>query len=128
MFRAPSLLVLRPIDSERVKPPMEEPLSATARIVPLLSLCIKLVAGALDETTTTNRGVVDQLKALQGDLEGLEKQVLLVQTNLGVLTTGGRDQHTWKLLQGYALLFDTFLSLEALTTLFYFPEQTASKL
>ena len=88
---------------------MEEPLNVTARIVPLLSLCIKLVASALDETATTNRGVADQLKALQGDLEGVEKQVLLVQTNLGVLNTSGRDQRTWKSPQGYTLLFDTFL-------------------
>lgn len=109
---------------------MEEPLDLTTNIVPLLALSIKLVGGALDIATTTSCEAADQLKALQRDLEGLEKQVLLVQTNFGALSTNSGTRRSNKLLRRYVLSPDTVLALEALVliSLFLFPAETASEL
>jgi hypothetical protein len=79
---------------------MEEPLNLTTKIVHLLTVLIQLVDGALNRTTNSGREAADQLRALQRDLDGLEQQVLLVQMNLGVVSTGSRNWRSKKLLRG----------------------------
>lgn len=89
---------------------MEEPLDLTTKILSLLTLSRRLVGRALNKSTTASRE--DHLKLLQRDLEDLEKQVLLLQTNLGVVSAIVRDRRSRDLLRGYVLYPDTFHHLE----------------
>jgi len=80
---------------------MENVLSVTAKILPLIAVTIKLVDGAnvADKSVLEQREAADGLKILSDDLNGLEKQILQISANVGGLVNEAKDQGFKKLLR-----------------------------
>jgi len=83
-------------------PHMADPFSLTTGIISLLTLAIKLVAGAagmIDKTITAHREAANELQALQWDLEQLDRQMDQIHSALQLLATNTKDRAFKKLLQ-----------------------------
>jgi len=81
---------------------MADPLSLTTGIISLLTLAIKLVAGAaglIDKTITAHREAANELRALEWDLEQLDRQIDQIHSTLELLATNTKDRAFKKLLQ-----------------------------
>jgi len=81
---------------------MADPFSLTTGIISLLTLAIKLVAGAaglIDKTIAAHREVTNELEALQWDLEQLDRQMDHIHDKLQFLATDTKDRAFKKLLQ-----------------------------
>ena len=80
---------------------MANSLSVTLKILPLISIAIKLVDGAnvVDKTTLSLREAAERLKILSDDLNGLEKLVMQINANLGGLVNDTKDRRFKRLLQ-----------------------------
>jgi len=82
---------------------MADPFSLTTGIVSLLTLAIKLVAGAaglIDKTIAAHREADKALRALEWDLERLERQMDQIHSTLQLLATNTKDRAFKRLLQG----------------------------
>jgi len=85
---------------------MADPLSLTTGIISLLTLAIKLVAGAaglIDKTITAHREAANELQALQRDLERLDREMDQIHDKLQFLATDTKDRAFKKLLQQWVL-------------------------
>ena len=81
---------------------MADPFSVTTGIISLLTLAIKLVAGAagmIEKTITAHREAANELHALQWDLERLDRQIDQIHNTPQFLTTNTKDRAFKKLLQ-----------------------------
>jgi len=81
---------------------MAEAFSLATGIISLLTLAIKLVAGAagmIDKTIAAHRGAASELQALQSDLKRLDRQVDQIHSKLQFLVTNTKDRAFKKLLQ-----------------------------
>jgi len=81
---------------------MADPLSLTTGIISLLTLAIKLVAGAvglIDKTITDHREAANELRALEWDLERLERKMGQIHSALRLLATNTKNRAFKKLLQ-----------------------------
>jgi len=81
---------------------MADPLSLTTGIISLLTLAIKLVAGAaglIDKTIAAHREAADELQDLEWDLGRLERQMGQIHSALQLLVTNTKNRAFKKLLQ-----------------------------
>ena len=81
---------------------MADPLSLTTGIITLITLAIKLVAGAaglIDKTVTAHREALNELRDLQQDLERLKRRMDQIHGTLQLLATNTKDRAFKKLLQ-----------------------------
>jgi uncharacterized protein Yka (UPF0111/DUF47 family) len=77
---------------------MADPLSVTTGIISLITLAIKLVAGAaglIDKTVAAHREAANELQDLKQDLERLEGQMDQIHGTLQFLATNTKD-HAFK--------------------------------
>jgi len=77
-------------------------LSLTTGIISLLTLAIKLVAGAtglIDKTIAAHRDAANELRDLEWDLGRLERQMDQIHSTLQLLATNTKDRAFKKLLQ-----------------------------
>jgi len=82
---------------------MADPFSLTTGVISLLTLALKLVAGAaglIDKTIAAHRDAASELEALEWDLERLERQMGQIHSGLQLLATNTKDRAFKKLLQG----------------------------
>ena len=80
---------------------MANSLSVTAKILPLISVAIKLVDGVnvVDRTVPARREAAEGLKILGDDLKGLEKLIIQINANLGGLVNKSKDRGFKKLFR-----------------------------
>ena len=81
---------------------MADPFSLTTGIISLITLAIKLVAGAagmIDKTITAHREAANELQTLQWELEQLDSQMDQIHNTLQFLATNTKDRTFKKLLQ-----------------------------
>jgi len=81
---------------------MADPFSLATGVISLLTLAIKLVAGAaglIDKTIAAHAEAASELQALEWDLERLERQMDQIHSTLQLLATNTKDRAFKKLLQ-----------------------------
>ena len=81
---------------------MADPLSVATGIISLITLAVKLVAGAaglIDKTVAAHREASNELQRLQQDLERLEEQMDEIYCKLQFLVASTKDRAFKNLLQ-----------------------------